>query len=65
MSEPRPVAVERMDGRVEIYDHAQTSLSNGVPHLHQRAGMGSAILSEHHIPLCNVRVYYPADQDDS
>jgi hypothetical protein len=64
MAAPRPVAVVWMDGRVEVYDNAETGLSNGVLHIHQRAGIGSAVQAEHHIPICNVREYYPADQED-
>ena len=64
MSQPRSIAVLWMDDRVEIYDNAETSLSGGVLHIHQRAGTGGTILGEHHIPLCNIRDYYPADQDE-
>lgn len=60
---PRSIAVEWMDGRIEIYGNALNSISNGVLHIHQQAGIGSTILSEHHIPLCNIREWYPADQD--
>jgi hypothetical protein len=61
----RPIAVKWMDGRVEVYDNAETSVSNGVLHIHQRAGTGSPVLGEHHLPLSNIREWYPADQDSA
>jgi hypothetical protein len=64
MGNPRPIAVLWMDDRVEVYDNAETSLSNGVLHIHQRTGIGSMILAEHHLPICNIRDYYPADQEN-
>lgn len=62
---PRAIAVEWMDGRIEVYDGAETSVSNGVLHIHQYTGITRSPRGEHHLPICNIRDWYPADQDDS
>ena len=60
---PRSIAVLWMDDRVEIYSNAETSVSGGVLHIHQYTGITRTLISEHHLPICNIRDWYPADQD--
>lgn len=59
---PRAIAVLWMDDRVEVYENAETTLSNGVLHIHQYNG-ARTVTGEHHLPIGNIRDYYPADQD--
>lgn len=65
MTQPRAIAVLWMDDRIEVYDNAETALSNGVLHIHQYLGLTRTVTGEHHLPIANIRDYYPADQDEA
>jgi hypothetical protein len=62
---PRAITVIWMDDRTETYSDAETTLHNGVLHIHQYTGITRTLRNEHHLPISNIRDWYPADQDSS
>jgi hypothetical protein len=61
---PRAIAVLWMDDRAEVYANAETHVTDGVLHIHQYTSITRTLTDEHHLPLCNIRDWYPADQDE-
>ena len=59
----RDITVLWMDDREETYPGAETTVRDGVLHLFSYSGVTRTVLSEHHLPLCNIRDWYPAGQD--
>lgn len=59
----KTIVVLWMDDRRETYADVQTQVLNGALHISQYKATTRGRLNEWHLPLSNIRIWYPADQE--
>lgn len=59
----KTITVLWMDDREETYPDIQHSVRDGILHIFQYKAATRGLLAEWHLPLDNIRVWYPAGQE--
>lgn len=58
----KTITVLWMDDREETYPRASTVVREGVLHIHQYAEITHTLTGEWHLPIANIRCWYPDGQ---
>ncbi len=59
----KTITVLWMDDREEIYPDIETTVRDGVLHIFQYTGITHGLRAEWHLPLSNIRIWYPDGQE--
>ena len=59
----KTITVIWMDDQKETYPDVQTQVLNGALHISRYKTAERGRLNEWHLPLSNIRIWYPSDQE--